>query len=344
MKILENFSMKDLTTFKIGGNARYYAEVKSKDELNEAIEFAKSNKLPIFILGGGSDILVNDTGFAGLVISYKDSSINFEENQNNNKVMVTAGAGMEWDKLVEICVERNMQGVECLSGIPGTVGASPVQNIGAYGQELKDSFVSLNAYDSTENKFVVFDYEACKFEYRDSFFKMKNNWQKYLITDITLELTKGGNPILEYDSLKNYFVEKNTINPSLNEVRKAVLDIRKTKFEDPKLVGNAGSFFKNPIINSTIRNDLLLTYPELPSFDLGNGKFKCFAGWFLEKAGWKGKTQGNAKVSSMHALILLNANGNATAKEVKTLADKIIGDIKIKFNITLEPEVQFIGF
>jgi UDP-N-acetylmuramate--alanine ligase len=336
-------SFKDLTTFGIGGGIKKYYEVKSKDEVTSAADYAKKNNLPVFIIGGGSDILVNDEDFGGVVIKFVGENFDFKD-MESNKVQITAEAGMEWDKLVEEAVKKNLQGIECLSGIPGKVGAAPIQNIGAYGQELKNTFTSLSAFDIEKNKFVEFNNKDCKFGYRESVFKDPKHWQKFIITDITLELAKNGKPEVKYDSLKNYLTEKDIKDPTLEEVRDAVLTIRAGKFENPKVAGNAGSFFKNPILSKSDVDRLCKDFPDIPARPQEDGSFKGSAGWFIEKAGWKGKEYKNAGVSKKHALILINPEGKATAKEILELSDNIIKDVKDKFGVTLEREVQLINF
>ncbi len=290
---------KDLTTFKIGGPIKHFFEVKSDKEIIEAGRFAKENDLKIFVLGGGSDILVSDKGFDGIVIRYIGDRVQVTGDR------VTAEAGAIWDDLVAFTVENNLQGMECLSGIPGTVGGSPIQNIGAYGQEVKDTFLSLRAFEFKPGKFVDFSKKDCEFGYRESFFKKPENWQKYLITSVSFKLKKYKD-----------------IDLSLQNIRDEILRIRGEKLEDPKEFGNAGSFFKNPIVE-------------------GN---KISAGLLIDKAGWKGKSYKGAAVSSKNALILINKSGKASSSDVFELSNLIIRDVKKKFGITLEPEVQFIGF
>lgn len=291
---------KDLTTFKIGGSIKHFFEVKSDKEIIEAGKFAKENNLKIFVLGGGSDILVSDRGFDGIVVKYTGDDIKIEKDN-----VVTAQAGLSWDKLVKFSVEHNLQGIECMSGIPGTVGASPVQNIGAYGQEIKDTFLSLSAFEFKSGKFVNLSKKDCKFGYRESFFKKPENWQKYLITSVTFKLKKYKDTDL-----------------SLQNIRDEILRVRKEKLEDAKEIGNAGSFFKNPIVE-------------------GN---KISAGFLIEKAGWKGKSYKGAAVSAKNALILINKSGKASSSDIHELSKLIINDVKKKFGVVLEPEVQFVGF
>lgn len=342
IEIKEKIPLAKLTTFKVGGYAEHLAEVKNKDELLETVEFAKANNLPIFVLGGGSDILISDKGFEGLVIRYVGNRVKFKK--GNEHVLVTAEAGCIWDDLVKMSVKKGLQGIECMSGIPGTAGAAPIQNIGAYGQELKDVFVELSAYDFEKGRVVKFDRASCKFSYRESIFKKPKNKGRYLILKITLRLKKGAPPTLTYTSLINFFKDRNISKPSLSQVRNAVLEIRGQKLEDPRIIGNAGSFFKNPIVEKKILAALRKRYPEIPYYPVSARKVKLLAGWLIETAGWKGKRYKNAKVSEKHALVITNPEGRATAHEVRQLAEKISTDVYKKFRVELEPEVQLIGF
>ncbi|MCH7730003.1 UDP-N-acetylmuramate dehydrogenase [Patescibacteria group bacterium] len=341
-KLRTNVPLKSLTTFQVGGSARYLAEVEDEDQLIEAVNFTKEKRLGIFVLGGGSDILMSDEGFDGLVIRYKDKSIEFD--YKNKHVLVTAAAGVIWDDLVASCVKKGLQGIECMSGIPGTVGASPIQNIGAYGQELKDGFVRLSAFDFKDKRFVTFDKRKCEFSYRESVFKKKKAKRRYLITKVTLRLRKSIKPTVTYESLRQYLDGKGIKNPNLAQVRKAVLALRGQKMEDPGVLGNAGSFFKNPIIERKLLKRLKQNYPEIPYYPAEDVKVKLFAGWLVEHAGWKGKRFKNAMVSEKNALVITNPKGRASAKEVRELAQAISKDVYKKFKVKLEPEVQFIGF
>lgn len=330
-----------MTTFKVGGCAQYFVEVKDKRGLLEAAEFSRLKSLPIFILGGGNDILVSDKGFKGLVIRYIGENLELKEKVET--VIAKAEAGLTWDNLVKVAVTRGLQGIECLSGIPGSVGAAPIQNIGAYGQELEDVFVRLSAYDFREEKFKVFSRRDCQFDYRESVFKRPENKGRYIITDITLKLRKNALPSFTYRSLTDYLEEERIRNPSLSQVREAVLVLRGQKLDDPRILGNAGSFFKNPLVNKNFVNKLLRNFPDIPYY-ASDGKYKLFAGWLIDKAGWKGRKVGGAMVSNTNALVLTNPEGNASAKDIIKLSQKVKEDIKTKFNVELEPEVQFIGF
>ena len=330
-------SFSDITTFRTGGKIEKYIEIAKRDEIPDIVSSVKKLGLSIFIIGGGSDILVSDKDFKGVVLKFTGHEIKIEGNG------LVAEAGADWDKVVQISVENGLQGIECLSGIPGSMGAAPIQNIGAYGQELKDTFESLEAYDIEAGKFVEFTGLECGFGYRESVFKKNDYWQKFIITSVKLKLNQGSEPKINYDSLANYLNEQKIAKPTLKDVRDAVLKIRSGKFEDPKLVGNAGSFFKNPIVSQNKKEELEKTYPDIKVFPFGDG-FKIAAGWILEKSGWKGVKFKSAGVSPNHALILINPEGNAKAGDVYELSEKIIEDVNKKFGITLEREVQLINF
>lgn len=312
-------SFKNLTSLKVGGEIKHYFEVKNNEELISAVQFADTEKLPIFIIGGGTDIAVSDRNYDGVVIKYIGNRISYIDN------MVTAEAGMIWDKLVEETVDRNLSGFECLSGIPGNVGSSPIQNIGAYGQELSETFLELTAYDIENKKFVKFSKDDCQFGYRESIFKTKKYWQKFIITDVTFKLEKYDDSDLE-----------------LQTIRDEILRVRSEKLEDPSEVPNAGSFFKNPVVDLEIKDRLKGEYTDIVVFDF-HGLYKISAGWLIEKSGWKGKKLGPVKVSDKHALIITNPDGKGTFEDIKKLADAIIIDVQYKFGIKLEPEVQYIN-
>ncbi len=336
----ENVSLKEKTSFNIGGVAKCFALISTKEDLAQAHAFSKEKNIPIFVLGDGTDILLSDKDFNVLAIKFENKDF-ISTLVDNNKYEVIAGAGLNWDKFAEMAVNQNLGGVECLSGIPGTTGAAPVQNIGAYGQEIKDTLKEVEVFDSKSGEFKIFSNSDCQFSYRDSIFKREKG--RYFIFSITLQLEKNVSPTLTYSSLLSYLKEKNIKDPGLIEVRNAVLDIRAKKLENPKDVGNAGSFFKNPIITKDEFSKLEEKFGLIPNFVSGE-MIKLQAGWLIDKAGWKGKTLGGAMVSTKNALVLVNADGHAKAEDVKTLASEITTDIKNKFGVTLEPEVQFINF
>jgi UDP-N-acetylmuramate--alanine ligase len=314
-------SFSTLTTFRTGGEIKKYFEVADKEELIKAVKYAKDNKLHIFVLGAGSDIVVSDKKYDGVVIKYTGNNISITKDN-----VIRVEAGTVWDDLVEFSVQNNLQGMECLSGIPGTVGASPIQNIGAYGQELSETFISLEAYDIEKEKLIIFSKKDCKFGYRESIFKQKKYWQKYIIINVSFKLSK--------------YVDSDL---SLQNIRDEILRVRSEKLENPNEIGNAGSFFKNPIVDVNKKTELEKLYSDIVVFPYEN-EFKISAGWLIEKTGWKGKKYNTAAVSSKHALILINPDGKAYAQDVKELSDKIISDVYKKFGVMLEREVQLINF
>jgi len=341
IKIKRDVSLKKHNTFNIDSKADYFTEIKSADELKEAVAFAKTHKLPILIIGRGSNILITKKIFNGLVIRLKNGKTKIIK-ETKDYVYFKVGTGRNWDDFVDDCVNDGYQGVECLSGIPGTVGAAPVQNIGAYGQEFSDVFVELTAFDLETSKFVILDATACKFGYRNSMFRKKGNTGRYIIFDVTLKLHKSRASRLTYTSLIKHFKNEKVNNPTLKQIRNAVLVIRKQKLEDHKERGNAGSFFKNPIISKEKYERLRSSFPDMPYYSDEKGKVKIPAGWLIEKTGWKGRRYKNVGVSQKHALILINISGKGNAKEILELANKIRHNVIEKFDIDLGMEVRLV--
>lgn len=335
----KNVSLKPYTTFKIGGKARYYTEINSKSDLVKASQFAEEQNLPLLVIGGGSNVLMQDEVINAVVIRLTNTAVAITV--DSEKVFVMSGAGKNWDELVEEMVSKGYQGIECLSGIPGTVGAAPIQNIGAYGQEIKDTFHSLEAFDRHTQKFVTFMSNDCKFGYRDSVFKSEKNKGRYIVYSVTLMLNTNAAPSCRYESLEGYLDEHSITNPTLLEARQAVLFVRESKLENPNKVYNSGSFFKNPVVTQKTIEKLQKVYPTIPFFPYKN-KMKLSAGWLIDNAGWKGKSYKNVGVSSKHALVLINPEGKGTAAQIKELAGKIQDDVREKFGVDLEPEVNYI--
>ena len=329
MEIRENVTLAPYTTFKIGGPARYFCEVESVDDLKNALKFSKENDLHFFILGGGSNILVSDKGFDGLVIKMGIKGMEF------NGELLTAGAGENWDGVVEQAVEKNLGGIENLSLIPGTAGAAVCQNIGAYGVELKDILESVEVLDAESGKIKTFSNNNCRFGYRFSVFKNDNN---LIILRTNLMLSKNSKPNINYPDLAKIFEDK---KPSVSEIRNAVMQIRRRKLPYPDELGNAGSFFKNPEISETQFKNLIISYPDLKGFNSSKGLVKLSAAQLIEKCGWKGKTCGNVGVSNKHSLVLVNY-GKGTAEEIIGLAEDIKMAVKDGFGVDLEPEVQVV--
>lgn len=338
--IQENVLLAPLTTLGIGGAAHFFAEAVSESELIAAMEFAETRDLPVFILGGGSNVLVSDEGFSGLVIRVAIKGIEWNET-------VTAGAGEGWDDFVRQCVERNLAGVECLSGIPGLVGGTPVQNVGAYGQEVSETIRQVRVFDRQTKRIVELSNAECGFSYRASIFNSTER-NRYVVLAVSFALKANGEPALRYPDVKNFFAGRND-KPSLAEVRQAIIEIRSRK--GMVIVPNdldcrsAGSFFKNPVISAEAFAKLESAIGERPpSFPAGDDKVKVPAAWLIERAGFqRGYAKGRAGISSKHTLAIIN-RGNATAQEVLDLVAEIQAHVQAEFGIALLPEPVFIGF
>lgn len=338
-KIQENFSLKKYNTFGIEASAKYFVEVYSYDELKNILTdsfFKRKNKL---ILGNGSNILFTKD-FDGLVIKQNSIDINIVE-ENEDIVVIEASAGVIWHNLVLFCVERNFGGIENLSLIPGTVGAAPIQNIGAYGQELKDVFKSLKGItiDTLEEK--IFHKDECNFGYRDSVFKSRFK-DKFVITKVTLTLSK--HPILNisYHDLIDPINKLDKNNLSVFDISEIVSQIRRTKLPDYKKIGNAGSFFRNSEVSNEKFEILKEQYPNIIGYKLRDNKVKISAGWLIEQAGLKGKTVGNTGIHVNHALVIVNY-GEAKGEEIRDFQDYVKNIIATKFGIELEEEVNIIS-
>ena len=337
----ENFSLKAYNTFGVEAKAKYFVEVTTIEELKEAITFSNSQtpKISVLFLGGGSNILFTED-FDGLAIKLNLTGIS-EEVINENEVWVTAKAGENWHNFVMYCLDKNYGGLENLSLIPGNVGTSPMQNIGAYGTEIKDVFVSCKVLDLENLKLTTFDLEECRFGYRDSIFKQEGKG-KYVILEVTFKLTTKNHIIkTEYGAIQSELENLGIENPTIQDVSKAIINIRQSKLPDPKETGNAGSFFKNPTIPLTQFEALKERFENIQGYP--NGNFvKVPAGWLIEQSGWKGKQIGNVASHKLQALVIINATGNATGKEVFDFSTEIINSVKEKYGIELEREVNII--
>ena len=330
MKQEEHIPLSEHTTFKLGGTARYFFRVKTLDEVREAVDFARQNSLPFFVLGGGSNLLVSDKGFAGVVIKNEMFGLSFKE--EGDDVFVTAGAGENWDNFVATVVNKGLYGLENLSGIPGTVGAAPVQNIGAYGVEVKDSVVWVEALDVRTGGVKSFTAVECGFGYRDSFFKTSEG-KNYIITAVTFRLKKNGISNLSYKDLKSYFLS-GTKSPTIHEVRTAVLEIRRGKFPDLKTTGTAGSFFKNPIIPQAQFDELKKRFPSLPSFPFTRSNLvKVPLAWILDNIlHLKGFMNGPVGLHEAQPLVLVHTGGGR-AENVSLLARDVVSKLKVATGI-----------
>ncbi|MBV9215193.1 MAG: UDP-N-acetylmuramate dehydrogenase [Acidobacteria bacterium] len=337
MEIQENVPLAPHTTLGVGGAARFFARVTSEKDVVSALEFAVAKGVAVFVLGGGSNLLVSDDGFPGLVIHIALRGISAQGET------ITAAAGEDWDSFVEHMVQQDLGGVECLSGIPGFVGGTPVQNVGAYGQEVADTIISVRCLDRHTRGFVELSSEECKFTYRTSIFNSEMR-DRYIVLGVTFSLEKGGEPKVFYKDLVEHFDGR---HPTLIEVREAVLKIRRSKSmvmdpTDPNS-RSAGSFFKNPIVERTRLGELEDKFGRVPFFEYGD-RVKIPAAWLIEHAGFcKGYKLGRAGTSSNHSLALINRNG-ATAKDLIALKDKIQAGVREKYGIELIPEPVFLGF
>lgn len=341
MRIQQNVILAPYTTFKIGGPAKFFCIAKKEEDIVKAVRFAKDNKIRLFILGEGSNVLIADRGFPGLVIKIEIKGLKKELSADGKKALLTIGAGEMWDEIVEYSVNEGLYGIENLSAIPGTVGAAPVQNIGAYGADISSVIYKVRAYDTKKLSFVELSKEQCKFEYRDSIFKKSNG--RYIITTVTLALALRGKVDITYKELKEYLQKKAKNTPTLSDVREAVVAIRWNKLPDWKLWGTAGSFFKNPIISRSHFKRLSIKYPEAIGFEEPDGKIKVSLGWILDKVcGMKGVCVGNVCTYEKQALVLVTKPG-ATAEEVVGMAKNLMKTVKNKTGIEIEGEVQWVN-
>jgi len=337
MSILqENKSLKPYNTFGIDVQTRYFAEVFSVDNLTELFKISIS-KEPLLVLGGGSNILFTKD-YEGLVV--KISIPGIEAERKGTEVEVTAGAGIVWNDLVTYCVQNGYAGIENLSLIPGTVGASPIQNIGAYGVELKDVFKSCTAFHIATGATKVFQYNDCKFGYRDSIFKNELKGQ-YIITSVTFSLSTVAKINIQYGAIQDELNHRHILQPSIADVSNVVSQIRVSKLPDPSTIGNAGSFFKNPVIPVRQFSEILSRFPEIVFYPVGSEFVKVAAGWLIEQCGYKGKVDGHTGTWKNQALVLVN-HGGATGAEVYEFSERIIEHVHAKFTIKLEREVNIL--
>lgn len=338
MNIIENYPLLKLNTFGIDVKAKYFVSINTVNELIELTKTKVFKDLRLLILGGGSNILFTKD-FDGLIIL---NNIKGKEiiDQTQQSIFLKIGAGENWHELVMYTVDNGWGGIENLSLIPGNTGTAPMQNIGAYGVEIKETFVELEALEISSGKIIKFNNSDCEFGYRESIFKNKIKNQ-YIILNITLELKK--NPVLNinYGDVKAILESQNIKNPAIKEVSNAIISIRQSKLPDPKKIGNSGSFFKNPIVSLNQLEFIKKKYPNVVNYEINENEFKIAAGWMIEKAGWKGRKFNNYGVHEKQALVLVNY-GLANGMEIFNLSEEIILDIKDKFGITLEREVNII--
>lgn len=337
MNIQENISLKPYNTFGIDKKARFFVEASSENEIKKALIKAKELGLPLVVLGGGSNILLTkDLDSLILKIDIKGIQV---RDQNAENIIVEVGAGENWHEFVLHCLHQNWSGVENLSLIPGTVGASPMQNIGAYGIEIKDVFQSLIAINRETLEESEFDWDACRFGYRESVFK-NDLKDKYIITRVIFKLNKKPVFHTEYGAIKATLAEMKVKELSISAISNAVIKIRQSKLPDPKIIGNAGSFFKNPTVSDSQFENLRRNYPDIPGYPNEEG-VKIPAAWLIEQTGWKGKKFGNIGVHKQHPLVLVNYGGG-DGKDIQHLSEEIQKSVLQKFHIELHPEVNFL--
>ena len=339
----QNISLAPYTTLGIGGPAQWFVQAHSEADVAAAVEFAQARSLPLFVLGGGSNLLVSDAGFSGCVVHIALRGV--QQQMDGDDVLVTAAAGEEWDGLVAATVEQNCAGLECLSGIPGTVGGTPVQNVGAYGQEVSAVIEQVRAFDRSHMRWVEFPNTECQFAYRSSRFNTAER-ERYIVTSVVYRLRRSGAPLLAYKDVAQIFAGRKE-PPTLAEVRAAVRMVRQRKGMlltpgDPDCK-SAGSFFKNPVIDAAHAERLRQQYAAMPYFAAGAGCVKIPAAWLIEQAGFaKGAALGAAGISSKHTLALIN-RGGATAAAMVALRDAIRARVAERFGITLEQEPVCVG-
>ncbi len=335
MDIHTNIPLKNYTTMKLGGPARFMADVRTADDVPRLYKTALSQSLSVAIIGGGSNTIVHDEGFNGLVMRIRIPGIEVIADDLNTTT-IKAGAGVIWDDLVKYTVDNRLSGIEAMSAIPGTVGAAPVQNVGAYGQETADTLVSLEAYDTTLDQLVTLTSDDCRFSYRNSIFRSEAAG-RYIITSVTFQLSKNLPSPPFYAALQTYLDEHNIVTFTHQTIRDAVSAIRSEKLPDPAEKPNAGSFFKNAIIESWLLPDIQAEFPDVPHYDMGDGTYKIPSGWLIEQVGLKGSLIDGIRVHDKNALVLINESSDTYANLAKA-RETITTAVREKFRITLEQE------
>ncbi|MDF1575239.1 MAG: UDP-N-acetylmuramate dehydrogenase [Bacteroidales bacterium] len=334
--IHHNQSLKAFNSFGLDARASHFARPHDMETLQELLDHKAPGHIPRLVLGEGSNILFRNN-FEGLIIQPGMKGIELKED-HGEEVVVRVGAAENWDHWVASAIERGWYGLENLSLIPGSVGSSPVQNIGAYGVELKDRFEWLEAWDMQQNRRVQLDHQACRFSYRNSIFKGDTSG-RYIITHVAFRLKREPDLQLEYGNVHEEFTKANGSTPL--DLRKVITSIRNAKLPDPARYGNAGSFFKNPMVDRTIYNCIRVEYPEVPFFPNNRNQMKIPAGWLIEKAGWKGKRIGNVGTWPLQALVIINYGG-ASGQDIFDFSEKIVEDVDRIFGVTLEREINVI--
>ena len=334
MVISENSSLQNLHSFGCNEKANYFAKIGSMETIEKSIQWAKEKNIPYLILGAGSNILFTKT-FEGLVLKMEIMGIK-KLKETPSEVILEVGAGENWHHFVSYCVQKGWGGVENLSLIPGTVGAAPIQNIGAYGVEAKDAIASVTAYDTQSAQFITLQNSECSFGYRTSLFK--NEKDRYIISSVQFVLQKQPIFRTEYGAIKEVLHQKNNKQPSVEAISNAVIQIRSEKLPDPKKIGNAGSFFKNPTITKDFFEILIVKFPKMIAYPITDNTYKIAAGWLIEACGWKGIQKGNVGCYEKQSLVIVHYN-NGPGIEIYNFSEEIIQSVLAKFEILLEREV-----
>ncbi len=335
MDIHTNIPLKNYLTMRLGGNARFMTDIHTPEEIPDLVVRATSQQLPIFILGGGSNTLVRDEGFSGVVL--RNRIMGFEViAETSSDATLKIGAGENWDEVVKRAVDMQLSGIECLSAIPGTAGAAPVQNIGAYGQEIAETLVSVDVYDMQSNQFATLTNEQCRFAYRSSIFR-EGDTGRYIITSITLRLYKSAPHAPFYKAVQDYLDQNGTTIYTVEVLRQAVSAIRADKLPDPTERPNTGSFFKNAVVEDWQLADIRRDYPDAPIYEMGNDSYKVSTGWLIEQAGLKGALLHGMRVHDRNALVLINESATSYA-DLAAARDEIIGAVRDKFRIQIAQE------
>ena len=340
LKIEKDVPLAALTTLEIGGKARLFVRAESESQVIKAFNFTRENEFDLFVLGGGSNVLIADEGFDGLVLQIALKGIEVKEN------VVTAQAGEDWDEFCAFCIEKNLAGIECLSGIPGFIGGTPVQNVGAYGQEVSETITKVRTFDRKSGEILELTNADCKFAYRRSIFNTTER-DRFIVLAVNFTLEKDGKPKITYKDLREFFMGK---LPNLISTREAILQIRRAKSmvidETDVNSRSAGSFFKNPVVTNERLAEIVgkSGIENVPTFKMDDQNVKIPAAWLIEQSGFqKGYTKGRAGLSEKHTLALIN-RGGATAKEILSLKDEIQKKVKGNFDVELIPEPVFVGF
>lgn len=335
MDVHTNIPLKNYTTMRLGGNARFMTDVHTPEEVAEVCRHARAQNLPIFVLGGGSNVIARDEGFSGIVVHNKIPGFQVvEDNPSHSTLKI--GAGENWDSVVKRTVDMNLSGIEAMSAIPGTTGAAPVQNVGAYGQEIADTFVSLEAYDIENDQIVTLSASDCGFSYRNSIFR-SSAAGRYVILNITIQLYKAAPAPPFYAAVQKYLDEHNITLYTPQVIRDAVIAIRKDKLPDPSIVANTGSFFKNAIIEKWQLDELEKNDTDVPRYEMPEGRYKVPTGWLIEQAGLKGKLLHGMRVHDKNCLVLINESAKSYA-DLAAAREEIQGAVRDKFRIAIEQE------